>query len=155
MRESLRNPEAPRSWGVSAAARGAPGFGFDPDVLDLNFCAVAGKRAQSRPGGCCHPGSWRPGPGNLNGEAELEGWGASSPLPQCGAAASSPRLPPPPIHPPPAAHVIQGSRGALPLARPARRRGSSGRGVRAPPQWVGQRGAECARAGRRGPHRGA
>lgn len=33
-----------------------------------------------------------------------------------------PAPPPPSIHPPPAAHVIQGSRGALPLARlPARR----------------------------------
>lgn len=55
----------PDPGGVSEAARGAPGFGFDPDVLDLNFCAVAGKRAQSRAGGWCHPRISAAGAGEL------------------------------------------------------------------------------------------
>ena len=65
VREGLRNPEGPRPRGVSGAARGAPGSGFDPDVLDLNFCAVAGKRAQSREGGWCHPRIPAAGAGEL------------------------------------------------------------------------------------------
>ena len=121
VREGLRNPEAARSWGVSGARRGVPGFGFDPDVLDLNFCAVAGKRAQSRPGGWCHPRIPVAGAANLNEEAELEGVGGVSSHARARSGGEFPAPPPPPIHPPPAAHVIPGSRGALPLARrPAR-----------------------------------
>lgn len=158
MREGLRNPEGARSLGVLGAAGGAPGFGFDPDVLDLNFCAAVGKRAQIRAGVWCHPRipaaaaselEWR---GRTNG-----GGGRLRPSPTEDRRAA-PRASPSPDPPAPRSPCDPGQSGCAPPRPEHRRPGGgapSGRGVCAPPPWVQPRGADCVRAGRRGPHRGA
>lgn len=158
MREGLGNPYAPRSWEISGAARGAPGSGFDPDVLDLNFCAVAGKRAQSRAGAWCHPRIPAAAAGELEWRGRTSGRGGRllpSPKedrPLASRASPSPSPDPPSPRSPcdPAKSGCAPSRPARPEAGPP-----SGRGVRAPPPWVRPQGAARARAGRRGPHRGA
>ena len=74
------HPESPPPpvLGVSGSAQGAPGFGFDPDVLDLNFCAAAGKKGAEAGGrrlpspdpGGRGPGTWMERPSWRGGGRE-------------------------------------------------------------------------------------
>lgn len=163
VREGLGNPEAPGSWEISGAAQGEPGFGFDPDVLDLNFCAVAGKRAQNRAGVWCHPRIPAAAAGELEWRGRTSGGGGRLlPCPNEDRPLAS-RASPFPDPPFPRSPCDPGKSGCAPHARRPGSPGGgapSGRGVRAPPPWVWPRGgggggAACARAGRRGLHRGA
>lgn len=143
VREGLGNPEAPGSWEISGAAQGEPGFGFDPDVLDLNFCAVAGKRAQNRAGVWCHPRIPAAAASELEWRGRTSGGGGRLlPCPNEDRPLAS-RASPFPDPPFPRSPCDPGKSGCAPHARRPGSPGGgapSGRGVRAPPPWVWPRG---------------
>lgn len=151
------HPESPPPLvlGVSGSARGAPGFGFDPDVLDLNFCAAAGKKGAEAGGrrlpspdpGGRGPGTWMERPSRRGGGRLVPGSSEQA------GRQRAPRASPFPGAPAPRSPCDPGEVGVRPPQRPARPEAGPprSRGARAAPRVRARGPGERARAGGRGP----